>query len=72
MMKEQMNEEADYFARCLLMPKEKFVELFEKIKYVNRGKREADKINPIACLSSLFDVPVKQVIKRIEELDLKS
>ena len=29
MMKEQMNEEADYFARCLLMPKEKFVELFE-------------------------------------------
>lgn len=71
MMKEQMNEEAGYFARCLLMPKEKFVELFEKIKYVNRGKREADKINLISCLSSLFDVPVKQVIKRIEELDLK-
>lgn len=70
-MKEQMNEEADYFARCLLMPSSKFVELFEKIKYVNRGKREGDKINPISCLSSLFDVPVKQVIKRIDELDLK-
>lgn len=71
MMKEQMNEEADYFARCLLMPKEKFVELFEKIQYVNSGKREVDKINPISCLSSLFDVPVKQVINRIRELGLE-
>lgn len=71
MMKEQMNEEADYFARCLLMPKEKFVELFEKIQYVNSGKREVDKINPISCIASLFDVPVKQVIKRMEELGLR-
>lgn len=66
-----MNEEADYFARCLLMPKHIFVEVFDKLEYVNSKLSERDKINPISYLSSTFDVPVKQVIKRIEELELK-
>lgn len=66
-----MNEEADYFARCLLMPKHIFLEVFDKLEYINSRLSERDKINPISYLSSIFDVPVKQVIKRIEELELK-
>ena len=53
------------------MPKHIFLEVFDKLEYINSRLSERDKINPISYLSSIFDVPVKQVIKRIEELELK-
>lgn len=50
-------QEADYFARCLLMPQDKFSELVEQGYTIDE-------------LSAFFYVPKGQVCNRIEELGL--
>jgi len=57
----KQEEEANYFANCLLMPREMFVEEFLKHKSILEEDR-------VKILAKAFDVPDWAVINRIREL----
>lgn len=61
--KSDSENEYDYFAACLLMPKEKFKEAFEDAMKNN-------KLNVIGSLESQFKVSKEVIRKRIKELEL--
>lgn len=55
--------EIDFFAACLLMPKEGFVAEYRKLK-------EQSEKNIIKKLAELFKVPEESAMRRLQELDL--
>lgn len=55
--------DADFFAATLLMPKKKFVEIYEKMK--ENGVTEDQQILELA---NIFSVPIDSVERRIEEI----
>lgn len=61
---EEPEQEADYFARCILMPKKYFLSLYDIIKKLN-GDNEEIIVN---VLSKFFRVTKKKVRARKEEL----
>lgn len=61
---DEPDPDVDYFARCLLMPRESFVRQFEKAKAVCRDT------SIISYLVDVFVVPYEQVELRIRELEL--
>lgn len=61
---DEPDPDVDYFARCLLMPREYFVREFEKAKAVCRDT------SIISYLVGVFVVPYEQVELRIRELGL--
>lgn len=62
--KDENENDADYFAACLLMPAESFRKQYIKIK---GQKRYDESINELAMI---FNVPIESVLRRIGELDL--
>lgn len=62
----EMEEEADKFARCILMGKNVITNTFNMLK--NLGLNYADVIDE---LSGMFKVPEQEVRKRVDELELK-
>lgn len=56
----------DYFAACLLMPKDSFIKRFESLKAIYNS----DSDGLIEELSNIFGVSSKSVIRRIEELKI--
>ena len=63
--KNEAENEADYFAAALLMPKNSFRKEYEKLKNMNLSE------NTICMqLSSIFKVPLESVSRRILELNL--
>lgn len=54
------DKEANYFARCLLMPRELFIDYVENLKHHNPNK--------IKDIANKFQVPQEQVIIRLIEL----
>lgn len=59
----QEEDRYDYFAACLLMPREGFVFEYEKIKSKDLGDVVKD-------LATIFKVPKESVLRRLQELEL--
>ena len=57
----KQEEEANYFASCLLMPQDMFLGEYEKV----RGFQEEERTK---LLSKIFDVPEWAVMMRINQL----
>ena len=57
----QLKAEADYFARCLLMPEDKVKEFLELVEHV---------YNKVHVLSKIFAVPKDEMRYRLYELGL--
>lgn len=60
-------EEADHFARCLLMPQDSFVMFWKDLE---KCRTPLPKI--LFTISEIFVCPVEQVTKRAKELELIS
>ncbi len=56
--------EIDYFAACLLMPKDSFIKRYEALKIIF----EDDKDSIINELSDVFKVTINSVDRRLEEI----
>ena len=63
--KSDIENDADFFAANILMPKEKFQEQFDSLKSKGLNKDEM-----IVLLSEKFVVPAKSAERRLEELGL--
>lgn len=61
--KGKKEKEADYFARCLLMPVKCF--RTEYLDFANKGLTEDD---IVTLLQKHFSIPYSEVVKRIEEI----
>lgn len=58
-------QEAEYFARCLLMPQDKVIKL---ISIVNRISQEKSFYIYTKCVSDFFNVTIKKATQRLREL----
>ena len=64
-VRSKAEQEADYFAACLLMPREAFIRSYEKIRTIEKLSER------IKILKDTFEAPVESIIRRFEELELK-
>ena len=64
--KPEEEQEADYFASCLLMPKKSIKETF-KLSY---NEKFNDKLSVAQKLADLYKVPLECMIRRFDELGL--
>jgi Predicted Zn peptidase len=58
-------QDVDYFAACLLMPKEAFSKKYEELTTKPLSQEET-----VAALQRVFSAPLKSVERRVEELAL--
>lgn len=61
--KSEDENDADYFAACILMPEQSFIRQFRKIKEKSR-----DSSDIIDCLQMVFKTPRESIKRRIEEV----
>ncbi len=61
--KNEDENDADYFAACILMPKQSFVKQFQKLK-----AKKYDLVDIIDCLQAVFKTPRESIKRRIEEV----
>lgn len=64
---EKQNNEADYFARCLLMPKEM---IKEQILNINASGEKYYKEELVKTLAQIFQVTQMQMTIRLTELKI--
>lgn len=69
---ELYENEADYFAACLLMPKQTFKKIYNEFLQLYSKYDESYKENLINMCSLYFSTSPESVKRRIEELDLDS
>ena len=62
--KNQDENDADYFAACLLMPTESFLREYNRLK--NSGYNEND---IVIILENMFKTPTESIIRRIKEVN---
>lgn len=63
--KDELEFEASYFAMCLLLPKDSFLQMIEFLGGIDVVKSDYDKIN---CIARSFNVEYKLVEARINSL----
>jgi len=67
---QRIEEEANYFARCILIPEPLLIREYEKIVNNSRHKVRGLNTDDIEYLSKLFAVEVPVMTMRLVELDI--
>lgn len=58
--------EYDFFAACLLMPREAFIEIASNLKSIGLSKELISK-----CLAEIFNVPIESAVRRMYEVGME-
>lgn len=61
--KNEIENDADFFAACILMPKESFLEKYSYLK-----NKKYDTYDIVDALQSLYQTPRESILRRIEEV----
>ena len=65
--KNEDENDADYFAACILMPEKSFVRQYKKLK-----EEQSDFSDIIDCLQAIYKTPRESIKRRIEEVCSKA